>query len=364
MQLVPVLIIIVAILALLSGLFVLIGTEKSQKHFGVVFFLFSCAFSIWTSSLIKINIRNYEFYTKCVFFALSVALFVILLLLLKKAGRTRIKKGIMVFLFSLLVFGGGSAILAFLPAVFGQNFDVAALFVASPLFLIAYFVCLKFRAFLLSNRILKIWSYVSLAAVCIIIYMVSFFVITRYIFHVEATAEIVAINLVMIIIVMIIFPLWNEANMEVNSLLSTQRVNLTYVIKRLNSIATQNMSYEKLADFLADHLHFRYIGLMVNGRIYGTRKTKFSPEEIAELTMLDEDKDIWRKQSGKIKKKFEEEDIVAVAELRDAKGRAFGQILVGRPMGKITFEKRDLAELEMIINIVASIIDSREKIGK
>ena len=50
----------------------------------------------------------------------------------------------------------------------------------------------------------------------------------------------------------------------------------------------------------------------------------------------------------------------AVAELRNAKGKPFGQLVVGKPLGKSTFERRDLLQLEMIINLVATVIDSEK----
>ena len=56
---------------------------------------------------------------------------------------------------------------------------------------------------------------------------------------------------------------------------------------------------------------------------------------------------------------FNRLDINAVAELQDAKGKTFGQILVGKPQGKMGFERRDLIQLEMIVNLVAAMIDTK-----
>ena len=69
---------------------------------------------------------------------------------------------------------------------------------------------------------------------------------------------------------------------------------------------------------------------------------------------------IWQKIDGKNKKLFERLNLKAVAELRNAKGRSFGQILVGKPVGKMSFERKDLIQLEMIVNLVASVIDSEK----
>ena len=48
--------------------------------------------------------------------------------------------------------------------------------------------------------------------------------------------------------------------------------------------------------------------------------------------------------------------------MKNAKGKPFGQLIVGRPLGKASFERRDLVQLEMIINLVATVIDSEKHI--
>ena len=59
---------------------------------------------------------------------------------------------------------------------------------------------------------------------------------------------------------------------------------------------------------------------------------------------------------------MDELNLKAVAELKNAKGKAFGQLIVGKPNGKTSFERRDLVQLEMIINLVAAVIDSEKHI--
>ena len=61
-----------------------------------------------------------------------------------------------------------------------------------------------------------------------------------------------------------------------------------------------------------------------------------------------------------MQKTFGDLGLYAVAELCNAKGKAFGQIIVGRPLGKTNFDRRDLLQLEMIINLVATVIDSEK----
>lgn len=67
---------------------------------------------------------------------------------------------------------------------------------------------------------------------------------------------------------------------------------------------------------------------------------------------------MWQVPTKSVQKILDETNLKAVAELYNAKGKPFGQIIVGEPLGKSTMKHRDLIQLEMIINLVASVIDS------
>ena len=112
---------------------------------------------------------------------------------------------------------------------------------------------------------------------------------------------------------------------------------------------------------MADNLHYGYVGLAVNGQLFGSDKlpeiTEVELREIAKLKNVG--KNIWQKPTNVVlKQTFEQLNISAVAELRDANGEEFGQILIGGPCGYNSYRREDLLQIEMIINLVASIIDS------
>lgn len=256
-----------------------------------------------------------------------------------------------------------SAVLA-TPIIFWWKYSYILYIVAAVIALVTYLQTLKHRWFDLRNTVIKIWNYVTLAAGAVLVYMVLFYVISKYLFHVHATSEIVAINMVMIIIVVMLLPILNELNTMVNARVMVQRVDLTYVIRRLNALATQNVRLDKLANFLSNNLHFKTAGIIVGDKFYSSsKKLRLSKDEISEISMLENSgKDIWQKVDGKAKKIFEKHELVAVAEMRNAKGRPFGQIVIGKPMGKVDFEKRDLNEISTIMDLVASIVDSKERL--
>ena len=160
-------------------------------------------------------------------------------------------------------------------------------------------------------------------------------------------------------------PVISEFNASIRSLLSVNKVDLAYVIKKLNRIAPRNANLKELSGFLAEHLHFNYIGFIINGRLYSSNDTSLSNEEIKAISALKTNEHgVWQTPNPTVTKIFIDENINAVAELRNAKGQVFGQILVGNPTGKKHFERHDLVQLEMIINIVANVVYSSKRTGK
>ncbi|MBQ3309717.1 hypothetical protein IJG78_03510 [Candidatus Saccharibacteria bacterium] len=283
----------------------------------------------------------------------------------KKATTKRLKTGNFYFAIGLLVTGIVAVLANLVLPIFG-NYSLTYL---GPLTLtiaiiLHFYAILKYKIIVLSNTWLKLGSYVILMSMAAIAYMVVFSAVFSLLFKVKhLDTEVIVMNFIMIVIILMIFPVFNEISGFIRSLISTQQINMEYVIKKLNIMATQNVDFNDLAEFLADNMHFKYIGLIVGDKLYGSPKIDLDKEQLKEISMLEvNEHSIWQKIEGHSKTIFSEKEIVAVAELRNAKGRPFGQILVGKPFGKITFEKRDLTQIEMIINLVASIIDSEKRL--
>ena len=134
------------------------------------------------------------------------------------------------------------------------------------------------------------------------------------------------------------------------------------LVKKLNKLATRNVSLSELSQTLARYARFEYVGIILGSKVYGSKPQKFSREQIIEIGLLETEKDsVWLKLSGHAKKYLAEKEIIRVAELRDIKGVCIGQLLIGRPRGKSDILKADLDELDAVVNLIASIVDSKEK---
>ncbi len=227
-----------------------------------------------------------------------------------------------------------------------------------------FYAILKYRIISVSAGWLKTLAYVVLLSTGAAIYMVIFYIIFTALFKIpNPSGAILVLNFIMIVIVLLLIPVINEVKASISGLISVGQVDLAYVIKKLNHLAAKNVDLRDLAGFLADHLHFAYIGFIINGRLYGSKPLALSPAEIANISHLKSDsREIWQEPNKTVQKTFDEVGLYAVAELRNAKGKPFGQLVVGKPLGKSSFERRDLLQLEMLINLVATVIDSEKHI--
>ena len=281
---------------------------------------------------------------------------------IQHAPNKRVKSGAKTLFYGLIIAGALAGTFDVVLPLLGNYSLIWIGPISTSLVIFAHFYAtIRFRLLVLNSNWLKTLAYVILTSLAAMVYMVIFFVIFMALFKIpNPSASIIVLNFIMIVIVLLLLPVINEVMAYVRSLISVGQVDIAYVIKKLNRLATQNVNLNELASFLADHMHFQYIGLVVNGRLYGSSSLPISADELAELSVMEStDNGAWQKVTGKNKELFEKLDLTAAAELRNAKGRPFGQILVGKPLGKMTFERRDLIQLEMIINLVATVIDSK-----
>ncbi len=380
MELIAMLVIIVSILTLLSGLTVFLGSEKFEKKSAFMFLLASIFAAIWSFLTIIFLISQnddsfpavkfvsfdwfYIFYASIL--GLMLVCFIISAVINKKRTASGLaRKGKFFYVISLLVAG---ALIIVFDLVLPLFSDYRAMWIGplvlSAAVIVHFYAVLRYQLLFLSNIWLKIGSYVILVSVAAMIYMVVFFMVFSLLFKVQKLdIEIVLMNFIMILIMLLILPVFHEASGLMRSLIYTQDINMAYITKKLNLMATKSVKMGDLATFLSSNLHFKYIGFVIDKKVYGSSRKTFSEEELADISMLDSEKDsVWQKPTGHVKTTFSKKGIVAVAELKNAKGRPFGQIIVGEPAGKGGFEKRDLEKLDMVINLVASIIDSEKRL--
>lgn len=301
----------------------------------------------------------------CVFYIINNTSFIYYQYQNAKRARTKnIRKGNQILFFGLLVAG----VLAIVFDLLIPPFDYSLIWVGPlllSLVMIAFFYAtIKYHMISISTRWMQIFAYGVLLSVGAIIYMLLFYIVFTALFKIpNPSASILVLNFLMIIIVLLLMPVLNELNAQIRSMISVGQVNMAYVLKKLNRLASHNIDLRELAEFLADHLHFDYIGFIINGRLYGSKSLSITSAELSQIIhMRQTAHGVWQEPNKTVQKTFDELGLKAAAELRNAKGKTFGQLIVGKPLGKTSFERRDLIQLEMIINLVATVIDSEKHI--
>lgn len=212
----------------------------------------------------------------------------------------------------------------------------------------------------------KVLSYTVLIASCAVIYMVIFFLIFTSLFHVASPSPAVLfLNFIMIGIVLLLTPVISEVSAFVRSLISVDEINIDYVIKRLSKVQARDVDLHEMADFLASHLHFDYIGFVVNKRFYESEESEFTTDTLKALDQLKSAQHgIWQDLNSTSGKILKHNHIVAVAELCDDKGKVFGQMLIGKPIRKHTLNRYDLIRLETVVNMIATLIAPIKRLRK
>ena len=294
-----------------------------------------------------------------------ICTFIIAGSLLYQIAKTRAKSQKMgrIILMVGLGFTGAAALIFDILLPFGIRYD---LIWVGPLTMSAtviafYYAILRYRTVQLSSVWMKIMSYVVIMTSAAIVYMLLFFAVFTVLFKVpNPSTEVFVLNFIMIAIVLLLLPIINELSAFIRSLIQTNQVDVAYIVKKMNKMASSNVNMTELAEFLADHLHFSYIGFIVDGKVFGSAPLPITPEELKQVELLKApEKGIWVSFNEPVSRAFSRLDINAMAELQNAKGKPFGQLLVGKPQGKMGFDRKDLIQLEMIVNLVAAMIDRK-----
>ena len=281
-----------------------------------------------------------------------------------KIARNKNKKqrtGQMLFLGGLSLTGGASLVFDLIFPIALQRCDLLWVgpLAISITVLTFYYTILHFRVLSLNSRWLKKLSFVILIISAIVVYLVIFFALFSALFRTSTPSfQVVSLNFLMAIIVLLLLPAFSELYAASKSIMDTHKIDVAYIIKKLSKVSRKKDSFKDIAGFLADHLHFSYVGFLINGRLYGSSSLSVSAEDLVKIGKIKaSQRDIWQNPDEATEKVLNDLNITAIAELRDKNGKMFGQFILGKSLSKAEYKRRDLIQLEMIINLVATVVD-------
>ena len=271
------------------------------------------------------------------------------------AKSTRVKKANIMVLIGFTITGILALMFDFVLPYFGKYDTIwVGILAMSIAWIFHYYAILRYRLLDLSSPWLKGFSHVIVMSLAAILYLVIFFIIFAALFKVPAPSiQVIILNVLMIIAVMLLFPALNELSTFVESLASTDEIDVAYIVKKLTGLVGYDVNLTELSAFLCDHLHFQYIGFVMDRELYGSRKIKLSPEALNKIAKLKKsDGGVWLEPDTELAATLGKLDISAVAELRNSKGKVIGQMLFGRPSGHINIENRDLVPVEIVVQVI------------
>ncbi len=277
---------------------------------------------------------------------------------IKKTKNKRVKLGQKAFYIGLVICGLCSLVFDLILLEKAPNLIWIGPMTVSATLLTFYYSVVRCRSVVMSASWMKILSFIILISFGAAVYVFIFYVVFKALFRVpNPSIQILLLNLIMVVIVFCLLPAAKEVYSFLKSFIATKEIDVGYVTKKLNKITKRTLDLKELSGFLADHLHFDYVGFLINGRLYGSDALDISSDDLVAISKLEEPKrGIWQ-NTKPVNKICEKSSIRNVAELYNANGEAFGQIIVGHPTSKKVIGNKDMIEIEMVVNLAASIIN-------
>ena len=105
-----------------------------------------------------------------------------------------------------------------------------------------FYAILKFHMISVASRWLQIATYAVVGLTSVAVYMILFYTIFTTLFKIpNPSTSVLVLNFLMIVIVLLLMPVIREVNAVLRSMVMVGQVDIAYVIKKLNKLATKNI---------------------------------------------------------------------------------------------------------------------------
>lgn len=313
------------------------------------------------SPLVQIDLSQWFYITYALYFcAITPAFCGFLIYQIKKSRNKNTRKGYLIFLIGLLIAGGMSLVFdIILPPIRYDLIWVGPLTIGLVI-LAFYYAILRFKMITLATGWLRAMSYVVIICSAVVVYLLIFHLVFSALFRVASPSyQVILLNFIMVTIVLCLTPAVAEVNAMIRAFIFTRQIDIAYIVKKLTRLDRRRLNLKDVSGFLAEHMHFEYVGFLVNGKYYVQDEYKIPVDKIAEIPELKKpEKGIWQNLNGLNKHLPEEYEVSRVAIITDTNGEMIGQMVFGRPTSKATLDKRDLTDIEMIVSLMGTMIEN------
>lgn len=313
---------------------------------------------------LHINLSSWYYYTYSAFFiVLTMVMLGTLLYKIGRAAGRRERLGFTLLLVGLSITGVLALIFdILLPVIRYDLIWIGPLAVCTTI-LSFYYAILKYRILVVTASWMRFLSYVILLLLSGVTYVLLFFLVFAILFRVaKPTPEIFLFNTVIVVLLLLLLPVIREIATMMRLLIYTDRIEIDYIVKQLNHLNPRGLDKAELAGFLADAAHLSYVGFLVDGKPQGSSGLAISQDELEKVSKLEaRGKTIWQEPNERVVELLDNLNINLVAELRNSENEKFGQVLIGKPVGRMKLDRRNVIQLEMMINLAALSMSPRKR---
>lgn len=314
-----------------------------------------------TGNAITIDFSKWFYIAYAVYFCtITPAFCAYLIHQIRHARSRKTRKGYLFFLIGLLIAGGLSLVFDIvLPPTRYDLIWVGPLTIGLVI-LGFYYAILRFKMISLSTSWLKVMSYVVIISTAVIVYLLIFHLVFSALFKVaNPSFQVILLNFIMIGIVLLLAPAIAEIHSLTKSWILTKQIDIAYIVKKITALNRRRLDLKEVSGFLAEHMHFTHVGFLVNGRFYGSDDFRLPSEELATIEKLKiPEKGVWQDVKGLPQSDGKEGEVSRIGVMTNAKGETIGQIILGAPVSKTTLDRKDLTEVEMVVNLMAVVIEN------
>ena len=313
-------------------------------------------------------VKGWYYYFLMVYYTINTLTFSgFLLKTIKKTANKNRKNGLKIFYI-------GTSICGLLALVFDlillssvPEFIWVGPMSLSVLVLAYYYSVVRYRVIVLSSRWMKVLSLIIFTVFGIVLYLVIFYLVFMALFKIPNPSwPVLLLNLIMTAIVLCLTPAALEIVSFMQSMIMINQINIGYISRKLNKLIGEKVDAKELAGFLADHLHYDYIGFLINGKLYGSGNIGISSKLLEKAADLGApETGIWQEVDEKTKDELEQNGVEAIAALFDDKGRQFGQVIFGkRSFGVESLSRKEEAQIEFAVNLTALVLNPKSRTRK
>lgn len=306
----------------------------------------------------------YYFTLIAYFFLISIAFSGFLQKRIKSTNNKNVKTGLQVFLVGLSIGGICSLVFNLILITSQPQLTWIGPMSISIAILAFYYSVVKFRVLSLSTSWMKVMSYVIFAASAVILYFLVFYAVFNALFKIpNPSAAILILNITMAVALLAAMPAISELVTFVRATIFMDHIELSYIMKKLENINKNSFDPKDIAKFLADSMHYSYVILELNDRLYASDTTRLSVTESEQLVRAKRPEgSIWIMPSDLPEELAQQREISRIAILTSKTGKEIGRVIFGKKITRMELSRKDLVKYEAVIGMLSAITEENFKL--